>query len=364
MPPRRNTVPSYLLHRASGQARTIYHDPVTGAKRTVYLGKHGTDESRREHARICAEIASGRVGAPPSDLSVNELALAYLTHAETYYRHPDGRPTSEVSNVRAAIRHVRSLYGHVSVGDFGPVALEAVRAAMVASGVARTTVNAWVGVVRRIVRWGVAQEMVRPEVLTALTALAPLKAGRCHARETEPVRAVADATVEATLPYIPSTVADMVMVQRLTGARPGEVRTMRGGEIDRTDVAAWVYRPAHHKTRHRGRDRTVYIGPRAQAVLAPYLLAYGDGYLFRSERGTARCYRRDSYRQAIVRACRRAGVPAWHPNQLRHSAATALRAAYGVEASRVVLGHTEISTTEIYAERDASLAKRIVGETG
>jgi site-specific recombinase XerD len=35
-----------------------------------------------------------------------------------------------------------------------------------------------------------------------------------------------------------------------------------------------------------------------------------------------------------------------------------------VEASRVVLGHTEISTTEIYAERDASLAKRIVGETG
>jgi site-specific recombinase XerC len=53
-----------------------------------------------------------------------------------------------------------------------------------------------------------------------------------------------------------------------------------------------------------------------------------------------------------------------HRHAFRHSAATALRAAYGVEASRVVLGHTEISTTEIYAERDASLAKRIVGETG
>jgi hypothetical protein len=64
MPPRRQTVPSYLRHKASGQAISIYRDPVTGAKRTAYLGRHGSAASRQEHARICAEVAA-------SDLSVN-----------------------------------------------------------------------------------------------------------------------------------------------------------------------------------------------------------------------------------------------------------------------------------------------------
>ena len=37
---------------------------------------------------------------------------------------------------------------------------------------------------------------------------------------------------------------------------------------------------------------------------------------------------------------------------LRHAAATRLRHEMGIEAARVVLGHTSASTTEIYAEVD------------
>ena len=40
------------------------------------------------------------------------------------------------------------------------------------------------------------------------------------------------------------------------------------------------------------------------------------------------------------------------PNQLRHTAATWLRAEIGIDAARTVLGHTSASTTEIYAEQD------------
>jgi hypothetical protein len=43
------------------------------------------------------------------------------------------------------------------------------------------------------------------------------------APELPPVRPVDDEVVEATLPYLPEIVADMVRLQRLTGARPGEV---------------------------------------------------------------------------------------------------------------------------------------------
>jgi integrase len=57
-------------------------------------------------------------------------------------------------------------------------------------------------------------------------------------------------------------------------------------------------------------------------------------------------------------------VPHWSPLQLRHTAATAIRAKYGVEAAKVVLGHTKVETTQIYAERDLSKAQEIMAEIG
>jgi integrase len=81
-------------------------------------------------------------------------------------------------------------------------------------------------------------------------------------------------------------------------------------------------------------------------------------------RAPAERYNRRSYRVAIVRACQKAGVPAWSPLQLRHTAATAIRAKYGVEAAKVILGHTKIETTQIYAERDLNKAEQIMAEIG
>jgi hypothetical protein len=52
------------------------------------------------------------------------------------------------------------------------------------------------------------------------------------------------------------------------------------------------------------------------------------------------------------------------PLQLRHSAAIAIRAKYGVEAAKAVLGHTKVETAEIYAQRDLSMAERIMAAIG
>lgn len=48
----------------------------------------------------------------------------------------------------------------------------------------------------------------------------------------------------------------------------------------------------------------------------------------------------------------------------RDTAATLLRAKYGVEAAKVILGHTKVETTQIYAERDMDKAERIMAEIG
>ncbi|NNJ24319.1 hypothetical protein LzC2_03750 [Planctomycetes bacterium LzC2] len=45
----------------------------------------------------------------------------------------------------------------------------------------------------------------------------------------------------------------------------------------------------------------------------------------------------------------------WSPNQLRHTRATQLRAKYGIELTRTVLGHSDIATSAIYAERDLAV---------
>jgi site-specific recombinase XerD len=54
----------------------------------------------------------------------------------------------------------------------------------------------------------------------------------------------------------------------------------------------------------------------------------------------------------------------WHPHQLRHSYATEVRQRYGIEVARVMLGHSKVATSEIYAERDQSVAVRIAADVG
>jgi integrase len=75
-------------------------------------------------------------------------------------------------------------------------------------------------------------------------------------------------------------------------------------------------------------------------------------------------YNVTNYRRAIQRACEKAGVPLYHPNQLSHSAGTRLRREFGLETSGAVLGHGELQTTQIYAEKDHELARRAMEKIG
>ncbi|MGN6371354.1 MAG: tyrosine-type recombinase/integrase [Phycisphaerae bacterium] len=40
----------------------------------------------------------------------------------------------------------------------------------------------------------------------------------------------------------------------------------------------------------------------------------------------------------------------WHPHQVRHSVATEVRDKFGVDFSQALLGHVNLSATQIYAE--------------
>jgi integrase len=278
----RPTVPSYRLHKQSGQAVVTLPDGL-GGRRDVLLGRHGSAESRAEYARVLAEWeAAGR--RPPRtarsthDLSVNELILAFWRHAEQHYRDPDGAPTTELGEYRRSFRPLRELYGHTPAANFGPLALKAIRESLTGS-CCRGVVNQRVGRLKRLFKWAVEQELVPPSVYHDLQAVRGLTKGRSAARETEPVGPVSPAVVAATLPFLNRHVAAMVRVQLLTGARPGEVAVMRGADIDMTGKV-WLYRPRRHKTRHHGHGRFIALGPQAQQVVRPFLKLNTEAFLF------------------------------------------------------------------------------------
>lgn len=75
-------------------------------------------------------------------------------------------------------------------------------------------------------------------------------------------------------------------------------------------------------------------------------------------------YRPHAYAHAVRVACEKAGVPHWHPNQLRYLRGTEVRKGFGLEAAQVVLGHARADVTQVYAERDLALALGVAARTG
>jgi integrase len=408
-------VPSYRKHKPTGQA------VVTLNGRDHYLGRYGTAASKAEYDRLVSEwLAGGRqLSGQDGDLTVNELLLAYMRHADQHYRKPDGQPTRQLELVRLAMRPLKALYGYTKAAEFGPLALKAVRQRLIDQGtMCRSTINEHVAKIKRLFAWGVENELVPASVFHGLQAVRGLQAGRTEAKDHPPVRPVPQAFIGATLPFCPPHVQSMIGLQLVSGMRPGEVCMMRPIDIDMTGKI-WVYRPGSdqgqhgtHKTAYLGKEREIYLGPQAQDIIRPLLPLDTRAYIFspleserirhaeqrrnrksrlspsqakrtprrNPKRSPGDCYDTHSYRRAIKRACQLADnraheehpeivadeaiIPEWHPNQLRHNAATRLRKEFGVELARIILGHATAFTTEIYAEADRAHAMEVIGKVG
>lgn len=380
--------PKYSKHRASGHAKVR----IDG--KDHYLGPYGSEESKQLYDELVARwLCSGR--KPDSvNVTLNRLSVLYIEHCQTYYRK-NGKVTSEVSSIRCAVRIALKHFGRLPVKDFTPLKLKAVREAMIAAGWVRNSINQQVRRITRMLRWGVEQELVPPEVHAACKAVTGLRFGRSEAIEPEKVHPVEPSQIEAIEPFVSRQVWGMIQLQLVTGMRPGEVRSIRLCDIDRSGET-WEYKPAVHKTQHHGRRRRVFIGKKGQAIIRQFLKADPLARLFsprdaemerNEKRRTERVspmtpsqaerkpktkpikragpmYTKDSYNRAICRACEDARIEPWSPNQLRHNSATNIRKSHGLDASRVVLGHSSNNTTEIYAEEDFEKARAVIADIG
>ena len=453
-------VPKYRHQKSSGRALV----EING--RRIYLGPYGSAESRRRYQKILASLDAPKDDAdtPPQTpaqaaqdgvVLVKDVIWRYWSaHVQTYYvKH--GQPTSEQSAIHSALKPLRRLFGEIDAGTFDHLMLESYRDELIELGMRVTTINQHVGRVKRAFRWAAKKGLVPASTFGQLQLLEGLRRGRTKAKPPKDVQPVPDDVIQETLPHLSNVVAAMVRFQRLTGCRPGEACMIRPCDVERPPAAAptgdgdgggddspsvlplrppiggakpasrpagddvWCYQPATHKTEHHGRERRIFIGPRAQAVLRPWLDRDPESYCFspkeavlpkasdsgpkpfaplereaETARATGRrrsCYDKDSYRTAVayglVRWARSkghtlpvdakgkakrptiawfasAGIPYWTPNQLRHTAGTELRKRYGLDAASTVLGHEDADVTQVYAERDFQKARDIMRELG
>jgi integrase len=274
------------------------------------------------------------------------------------------------------LRSLVILYGTELVTEIRGRHLKVIQSEMEAKGLALTTINHYCSRITRCFRWGVGEDLVPPDVAAILESVPNLQPGRSSAAQTDPVRSVPEERVEATLPYLHrvpgrrTVLAAMIRVQLLTGCRPGELCAMTGAAID-CRVNPWCY-AAIDKNLHRHsrrQPRPVWIGPKAQKILRPFLDLAGDGRVWRFPprgKGTVRAaINRVAYAEFIRLACIRAGVEPWTPHQLRHTRATQVAQLYESDAAAAaVIGDTEQVARTIYVDPNEAVARRIAKATG
>jgi integrase len=278
---------------------------------------------------------------------------------------------------------------------------------------ARTYVNRLVSHIRCAWIWAVGEDLIPGDSGFVLQAVKGLRKGS-GGREVPRITDVEDWVVEATLPELNPTVAAMVRLQQLAGMRPGELCNLRRRDIsispkekvqlpetrkflaasDSDGTLVWLAIPESHKTLWRGtKPRVITLGPLAQAILGPFIEGREpDDFLFSPKlasdawriakerkptygkgREPGDCYTTSSYGRSVAYAIERINrqkkhgeepLPPWRPNQLRHSAATAIAERYDRPTAAAVLGHSGLDVIDIYCEQELKKSARVAAAMG
>jgi integrase len=341
-----------------------------------YTGVYGTPEAEKKYLELVGRWnAVGRKRLPRSHagpLLVADLASRYMeTISATHVKR--GEPTSYAVMVKRVMKKLTELFGSLPAVEFGREEFKTARSYWETTlnkrgrPFHRVSVNEYAETVRRAFYWAAGEGLVARLDWMDRKIVPRLRKGRTKARESIKVKPAPPEAVEAVLGAVSGQVQTMIRLQLLTGARPGEVCSIQKRYID-CSVTPWAYRvPSEiNKTEHLedAAERVVRIGPKARAILGPWFDRTADDSspIFTTRHRNP--WTAKSYGTVIGQVCKKLGVTPWTPNQLRHTRLTEVRRKFGLEASGAVGGHSDLDTTQIYAERDEELSSMVAESTG
>jgi hypothetical protein len=102
-----------LPHKQSGRARAVWTDATGTRHQKLLPGPYESPESRDAFGKLQLDLAASPLARPaaadPEGVTVAEVLLAYIDHAERHYLQADGRHSSEFDTVKLTARTVRQL---------------------------------------------------------------------------------------------------------------------------------------------------------------------------------------------------------------------------------------------------------------
>ena len=241
-----------------------------------------------------------------------------------------------------------------------------------------TYIREIVTAIKRLFEEAIAREEIPAERLVALNTLTKLPLE--GARQSEPVQPVEQDIVEATCAVLPPVAGDLFRFIMFTGCRPSEATAITPAMVDRSQEP-WVWQPKNHKTKHKGKCRTIGIGPQARQILKRWISGKGDNDLIFTRSQINRAvtanmvsfslcksdreqFNKNDLAKLLHRAIKAAGVPHWTPYQLRHRGLTVIRQEGGRDAAQAQAGHSDGSMTERYARPTLGDAAEIIERVG
>jgi len=376
--------PKYRKHSIRDKAFV-----VIDGKRVYLPGRYKSAESNQAYRAEIAALRKSRSNAkasrkkrgppsPPAGPTLAGLCLKYLDYAADYY---GGSLRSEYGNMRYAVKLLCGCFTDDPLASaFSALRLQHFQQWLVAAGHSRAYVNQTLSKVKRLFKWGYAQEIVPESVYHSTNVTAPLKKGRTKAPEKKKKVGVTKLQFRSVLPHVSETVKTMMVFQWYTGARSGSICTAKPEQFTVEKKSKMMFWRPRHKSEWREVDLTLPIGPRCRRAIQPFIdAAKPDEYLFRPEVASKnkrfnKRYSSQTYYRAIDRAIERVNnglrgegkieIARWSPHQIRHAKGQQVREKYGIEAAQAVLGHESLDATEIYSSRRLKLAAKVARETG
>ncbi len=162
--------PRYCRQKESGRPDRAY--TVVAGKR-VQLGVYGSTESYERYTKAVNEPAKKQAAEPaPTAPTVSMLMVAYLEYAIERY---GGEKASELVHIRLALKILRLTHGDILAREFGPKAYQVMRRAMIDKGWSRSYVGDQCQRIKRMIAWGVAEELLPPAARHALDSVPALR---------------------------------------------------------------------------------------------------------------------------------------------------------------------------------------------
>jgi integrase len=367
----RVTLPGETKRRAF-PLRDPQTDRVTTSRRTAESiaqrlwdeaeSKHGTPAADRPQACTVGRLRTLWIEAQtrPEDAAMNTAALAELAR-----RPADSIRPSEILALQEKMRTAPPAESRPRTAGEPCLPGRTRRR----KALAVRTVNRRIRAIASVFAFGAARDLLPAEIAWGIKSIAPV-------RGSSPGFGVPDIiAVHRTLEHVTPTIWRMIVLQMLTGLRSGELCRITAADVTR-DGGDWLLRIPRHKTKASTGEKLMVLGPRAIEVIGPLLDAKAkapDDPLFapgdsERERGYCRecrpAYDARSYYQAIMHAIAAAGVPHWHPHQLRHLAATAISDTLTEDHARAQLGHTTAGMTRAYIHERRRKAREVAEQLG